>query len=118
MKQACDKKLSELNDFFKRQPQDGTESTVKDHLYDVAETFSQAQYNRHEADYNLLKEWQPTEVSILLEGLDGAFRSWSVIRQEPEVREFLISMLPSRECKQNERPRSKPRPTPTDNPKS
>ena len=118
MKQACDKKLSELNDFFNQLPPEGPERTVKYHLYNVAETFSQAQHNRNEADYNLLREWQPTQVSLLLEGIAVAFESWSMIRYEPAARDFLISMLPSRERKQNEKPRSKPRPTPTDNPKS
>ncbi len=117
MKQACDKKLSELNDFFDQRPPEGPERTVKYHLYNVAETFSQAQHNRNEADYNLLREWQPTQVSLSLEGIAEAFKSWSTIRDEPPAREFLISMLPSRERKQTEKPRSKPRPTPTDNPK-
>jgi hypothetical protein len=111
MKQASDKKLSELNDFFEQRPLEGPERTVKYHLYNVAETFSQAQHNRNEADYNLLREWQPTQVSLLLEGIADAFKSWNAIRDEPVARDYLISMLPSRERKQNERPRSKPRPT-------
>ena len=117
MKQASDKKISELNDFFDQRPLEGPERTMKYHLYDVAETFSQAQHNRNEADYNLLREWQPTQVSLLLEGIADAFKSWSIIRSEPIARDYLISMLPSRERRQNEKARSKGRPTPTDTPK-
>ena len=118
MKQASDKKLSELNDFFDRRPQERQERTVKYHLYNVAETFSQAQHDRNEADYNLLREWQPTQVSLVLEGIADAFKSWNMVRNEPAARDYLLAMLPSRERKQSERPRSKPRPTPTDTPKS
>jgi hypothetical protein len=118
MKQASDKKLSELNDFFDRRPQEGPERTIKYHLYNVAETFSQAQQDRNEADYNLSREGQPTQVSLLLEAIADAFRSWNKIRDEPAARDYLISMLPSRERKQSEKPRSKPRPTPTDTPNS
>jgi phosphohistidine phosphatase SixA len=118
MKQACDRKLSELNDFFDQKPPEGPERSAKYHLYNVAETFSQAQYKRNEADYNLVSEWQPTEVSLLLETIADAVKSWAVIRHEPLARDFLISMLPSRERKQNERTRPKSRPTATDKPKS
>jgi hypothetical protein len=118
MKQACDRKLAELNDFFDQRPPEGAERTVKYHLYNVAETFSQAQHNRNEADYNLLREWQPTQVSLLLEGIEDAFKSWAIIRHESVARGFLVSMLPSRERKQSEKPRAKARPTPTDGSKS
>lgn len=91
MKQASDRKLSELNDFFDQRPP---------------------------ADYNLLREWQPTQVSLLLEGIADAFKSGKISRHEPVARDYLVSMLPSRERKQGEKPRSKPRPTPTGTPKS
>jgi hypothetical protein len=115
---ACAAPLSELNDFFDRRPLEGPERTGKYHLYNVAETFSQAQQDRNDADYNLLRDWQPTQVSLLLEGIADAFKSWNAIRHDPLGRDYLISMLPSRERKQNEKPRSKPRPTLTDTPKS
>lgn len=114
MKQACDRTISELNGFFDQRPSEGPERTAKYHLYNVVETFSEAQHNRNEADYNLLREWQPTQVSLLLEGIADAFRSWALIREEPLARDYLASMLPSRERKQNERGRAKLRPTPTD----
>lgn len=117
MKQASDRKISELNDFFNQEPSEGPERSLKYHLYTVAETFSQAQQNRNDADYNLLREWQPNQVSLLIEGIADAFKSWSLVREERESRAYLASMLPSRERKQEEKPRSKPRPTPTANPK-
>src|SRR5580704_2055978 len=97
MKQASDDKVSALNQFFKRRPPDGPERTVHLHLHRVADTFLQAQHNRNEADYNLLRDWQPTQVSLLLEGIADAFKSWSIIRNEQAARDYLISMLPTRE---------------------
>lgn len=118
MKQASERKLSELNDFFDQRPPEGAERTIRYHLYNVAETFSQAQHNRNEADYNLLRQWQPAQVGLLLEGIADAFTSWNAIRHERAALDYLASMLPSRERRQNEKPRSRPRPTPTGAPGS
>jgi hypothetical protein len=118
MKQASEKKVSEINAYFERSPPEGPERTVKFHLHNVAETFSQSQHNRNEADYNLIREWQPTQVSLLIEAAADAFKSWNLIREEPEARTYLISMLPSRERKQPDRPRPDKRPTLTDAGKS
>ncbi len=111
MKGACAEKVSKLDEFFKKQPPDGTERTVKLHLYNVAQTFSEAQNNRNEADYNLRKEWQPGQVSLLIDGVSGAFESWRIVRDEPEARGFLISMLPGKERRQPDKPRKGRRPT-------
>lgn len=119
MKQVSDKKVSEINGLFDPRPPEEPERTIKFHLHNVAETFSQAQHNRNEADYNLTREWQPTQVSLLIEGVADAFKSWNIIRAEPAARDYLIAMLPSRERRQNELPRpGKPRPTLTDLPKT
>jgi hypothetical protein len=59
MKQASERKLSELNDFVDRRTPEGPERTIKYHLYTIAETFSQAQQDRNEADYNLLSNGSP-----------------------------------------------------------
>src|SRR5262249_54758849 len=98
-------------------PPEGPERTIKFHLYNVADTFSQAQQNRNEADYNLVREWTPTQVSLLIEAISDAFKSWSLIRGDEAARDYLISMLPSRERRPSERPRSGRRPTLTDSPK-
>lgn len=56
MKQACDKKLSELNDFFNQRPPEGPERVSKYHLYTVAETFSQAQHTTATTQITTLSE--------------------------------------------------------------
>jgi hypothetical protein len=114
MRQASDKKASEMNTLLRQVAPDGHPRTVKLHLRNVAETFSQAQHNRNEADYNLNRGWQPDEVSLLIEGIADAFKSWTLIREEPEARAYLISMLPSKEKKQPDKPRLDNRPTLTD----
>jgi hypothetical protein len=113
MRQASDSKSGELKKFSEQRPSEDSEYVVKYHLYNVAETFRQAQHNRNEADYNLVRKWEPTEVSLLIEGVADAFNSWNIIRGEQAARDYLISMLPSREKKQPGR-----RPTLTDVPKS
>jgi uncharacterized protein (UPF0332 family) len=114
MRQASDDKTSKLKQFFNQRPPEGPEYTLRDHLYIVADTFSQAHHNRHEADYNLVREWEPTEVSLLIEEVADAFNRWNIIRGEQIARDYLISMLPSREKKQPEKAR---RPSLTDIPK-
>jgi uncharacterized protein (UPF0332 family) len=105
MRRASDSKISELKGFFKDRPLHGPEYALKDHLYTVAETFSEAHFNRHEADYNLVREWQPTEVSLLIERVADAFSRWHIIRGEQPARSYLISMLPSRDTKQPDKAR-------------
>lgn len=118
MKQASKDKVSALHEFFSQRPPEGPERSIKYHLYNVAEIFLQAQQNRNEADYNLAREWRPSEISLLLESIADAFNSWYTIRNEPIARDYLISMLPTRERIQTDKPRSKPRPTPTDAPQT
>ena len=117
MKQASDKKASEINTLFQQNPPEGQERVIKFHLHNVAETFSQAQHNRNEADYNIAREWQPTQVSLLIEGIADAFKSWNLIREEQAARDYLVSMFPSKEKKQPEKSRPDKRPTLTDTPK-
>jgi hypothetical protein len=103
MRKASEDKLSELKGLSKQRPPEASEHFVKYHLRNVAETFRRAQHNRNEADYNLTREWQPTEVSLLNEGIKDAFESWSRIREERAARDYLIAMLPSRPRKQPEK---------------
>ena len=117
MKQAADKKVSELNNYFKEKPPEGPERTLAYHLYNVADTFAQAQYHRNEADYNTAREWDLTEVLLHIDGVADAFKSWNIIRDEPTAQAYLVSMLQSKERRQSERPRPEKRPTLTDNPK-
>lgn len=118
MKQAAANKVAELSGYFQKRPPDGPERTLAYHFYNVAEVFGQAQYHRNEADYNTAREWDLTEVLLHIDGIADAFKSWSIIREEPAAQAYLVSMLPNRERKQSERPRPEKRPTLTDNPKS
>jgi uncharacterized protein (UPF0332 family) len=117
MKQAADKKVSELNSYFKDKPPEGQARTVAYHLYNVADVFAQAQYHRNEADYNTTREWELTEVLLHIDGIADAFNTWNVIRDEPGAQAYLVSMLPSRERRQSERPNSDRRPTLTNDPR-
>jgi hypothetical protein len=56
MKQAAEKKVSELRNYFKQKPVEGQERTVAFHLHNVADTFVETQYFRNDADYNTVKE--------------------------------------------------------------
>jgi uncharacterized protein (UPF0332 family) len=105
MKQAADKKVTELNNYFKTKQPEGSEKTMAIHLRNVADTFGQAQYHRNEADYNTAREWNSTEVLLHIDLIADAFKSWNMIREEPAAQAYLVSMLPSKERKQNERPR-------------
>jgi hypothetical protein len=118
MKQAADKKITELKSYFDGQPVEGRERTVAYHLYNVADAFAQAQYHRNEADYNTVKQWELTEVLLHIDSIADAFKSWNIIRDEPAAQAYLVSMLPSKERRQNERRSSEKRPTLIDNPKS
>src|SRR5271156_98443 len=53
MKQAADRKVAELNNYFKTKPPEGPEKTIALRLHNIAETFGQAQYHRNDADYNI-----------------------------------------------------------------
>ncbi len=116
MKQAADKKVSEINSYFKEKPPAGPERTVAYHLYNVADAFAQAQYHRTEADYNTSRQWDLTEVLLHIDGIVDAFKSWKIISQEPVAQAYLVSMLASKERRQNERPSLEKRPTLTDVP--
>jgi hypothetical protein len=118
MKQAADKKVSELLNYFKEGPPEGPERTIAFHLHKVADNFSQAQYHRNEADYNTARQWDLTEVLLYIDGIAEAFKSWDIIRDEPAAQAYLVSMLPSKERRQGERPRSDKRPTLLDRPNS
>lgn len=114
MKNVCENTVEKIKNLFHPAPPAEPERTIQYHLHNVADTFSQAQQNRNEADYNLLKEWQPGQVSLLIEAIEDAFKSWYIIREDQAAKDFLISMLPTREKKQGDRGSSqkqKPRPT-------
>jgi hypothetical protein len=116
MKQAADKKVTELTNYFQKKPPEGPERTLAYHFYNVTDAFGQAQYHRNEADYNAAREWDLTEVLMHIDAIAEAFKSWHTIREEPAAQAYLVSMLPSKERKQSEK-RPERRPTLTDSPR-
>ena len=118
MKSASDAKVSEINGLFDPQPPPEPMRTVAYHIHNVAETFGQAQNNRLDADYNLSRDWQPDQVLLLIEAVESAFASWNIVRTEQAAKNYLLSMLPTKERKQTQppnpgyRPR-KPKPRPS-----
>ncbi len=118
MKSASDSKVSEINSLFDPKPPGEPERTITFHLHNVAETFGQAQNNRLDADYNLAREWHPGQVSLLVEEVEATFKSWDVVRSEKAAKDYLLSMLPTRERKQPQAGKpgkspKKPKPRPT-----
>ena len=116
MKQAADKKVSELRNYFSQKLPEGRERTVAFYLHNVANTFLHPQFYRNDADYNTATEWELDEVLTQIDDIGEAFKSWKIIRDEPPAQAYLVSMLLSRERKQNERPSRGTRPTVMDAP--
>ena len=118
MKSASDAKVSEINSLFDPKPPAEPLRTVAYHIHNVAETFGQAQNNRLDAYYNLSRDWQPDQVLLLIEGVESAFASWDIVRKEQEAKDYLFSMLPTKERKQAQpakpgRSPKKPKPRPS-----
>ena len=59
------------------------------------------------------KDWQPRQVSLLIEAVEDAFKSWQIIREEQAAKDFLIAMIPTREKKQGQKDGQKQKPRPT-----
>jgi uncharacterized protein (UPF0332 family) len=97
MKSACRKKMGELTASYKTNRRSGSELTVAQHLYRVAETFVEAQNNRHAADYDNSRVWARTEVVAEIESLANAFESWRAIRNESVAQAFLVSLFGGKE---------------------
>jgi hypothetical protein len=93
MKSASKKQTDDLNAFFKTNPPAGHQLDTAQHLHVVAETFFEAQQQRHTADYDSAVIWSRREGVSLIERVDSAFKSWHVIREEPTAQIYLISLL-------------------------
>lgn len=97
MKKASESKISQVISLFNPKPPPEPDRTIQFHPHTVAEAFTQAQQDRLEADYNLLREWQPSQVSLLVESVEIAFTSWKLVRHEAQAKDYLLSMLPNRD---------------------
>jgi uncharacterized protein (UPF0332 family) len=95
MKAASDKQRGECSRFINAAPPPalGPELDRVRHLHRVADTFFQAQQQRHTADYDDATQWTRTEVLTLISQVDSAFVSWRAIRDEPAAQAYLISLL-------------------------
>ena len=57
----------------------------------VAEAFVKLQQLRHEADYNVNRQFTRTEVQQLIRDVENAFASWNKVRNTDDARLFLAS---------------------------
>lgn len=68
-------------------------STAQAGLVVVANTFVLLQQNRHTADYNLSVVLTPEEVALDILLVEDAFKTWSDIKGEQVVQDYLFSLL-------------------------
>jgi len=97
MKSACQKKVNDLNAYFKTKPAAGRELTNAEHLHTVSETFIEAQQKRHAADYDNSRVWTRTAVMAQIESVANAFQSWRAIRNEQAAQAYLVSLFGGKE---------------------
>jgi uncharacterized protein (UPF0332 family) len=95
MKAASKKQRDEINAYLKTNPAPCPELDCAKHLHHVADTFFQAQQQRHTADYDNSTTWTRTDVMTLIDLVDAAFQSWRQIRGDPTAQAYLISLLGS-----------------------
>lgn len=95
MKAASEKQRGACESYLdsKPPPAPGPEVDCMTHLRKVADTFAQAQQQRHAADYNNSKQWTRTEALTQIQLVEEAFTSWHVIREARVAQAFLISLL-------------------------
>ena len=95
MRAASEKQRGECNRFIHSDPPpaQGAELNCARHLYQVAGAFSQAQQERHTADYDNATKWTRTEAVTVVGLVDAAFQNWRAIRNEPAAQAYLISLL-------------------------
>ena len=95
MKSASERQRGECNRYINSNPPPapGPELDCMHHLLRVADTFFQAQQQRHTADYDSSKTWTRTEVISLIDRVDTGFQSWRRIRDQAVAQAYLISLL-------------------------
>lgn len=91
MKSACESQVAYANSLLKARS--GLLSSTEQDLFAVANAFVQAQQRRIEADYNLAKEWAPSEVAAHVSSVEEAFQAWGRIGQDAKAQALLVSML-------------------------
>ena len=95
MRAASERQRGECNRFIDSTPPPapGRELDCMRHLHIVANTFIQAQQQRHTADYDNAGQWNRLRALTLISQVEAAFESWRAIRDEPAAHAYLISLL-------------------------
>lgn len=95
MKSAAESQAAQINLALKTGSVSVTEADQD--LLTVANAFVQAQQRRIDADYNLAKEWVPSEVAAHIGSVNEAFQAWGRIAEDAKAQVFLVSMLGSKD---------------------
>jgi uncharacterized protein (UPF0332 family) len=93
MRSASHKQRAKLDTFLNTNPLPGPELTSARNLHTVADTFSDAQQQRHTADYDNATTWTRAEVLSQIDLVTTAFQSWHAIRNEPQAHAYLLALL-------------------------
>ena len=74
-------------------PAPGSDLDCITNLQVVSLAFYQAQQHRHSADYDISKQWTRTEAMAIIDQVDAAFQSWTLIRDHKFAHAYLLSLL-------------------------
>jgi hypothetical protein len=94
MNAACERKVRELKADLKSLRSSGRERVIASHLLELTSAFVILQDQRHTADYDNGMQWSLSDVTVLVETVADAFKSWHAIREEPVAQNFLGTLLP------------------------
>ena len=62
-------------------------------LYAVAQAFVDLQEARHDADYNVTKQWNRLDVLNHVQTARQAFADWAAVRGTPDAAVFVVALL-------------------------
>ena len=71
----------------------GQVPAIEPQLKIVAKTFTDQQFERHEADYNLAKRYARREVHDLVDEAERAFAAWRTASGHDSASLYLVSLL-------------------------
>ena len=66
---------------------------VPQELREVARAFIQLQQSRHDADYDLGRQFLRSDVNDLIEMSEKAVEAWEIVRDTTDAHAFLIALL-------------------------
>jgi uncharacterized protein (UPF0332 family) len=82
-------KLHPLNAIYNS----GIKKTVIDKIKSIAQTFVDLQQARHEADYNLAKNFTRNQARTFVEQTEKSFTDWETVRKDDLARIYLSCFL-------------------------